>query len=313
MIRSFIHLLARHSNWTTAAVQDTLEKEVYATPKQWHTMGRGLILSLGVGWLVSGIVFFFAFNWDKLHPFAKMGLVQGIFLVFSLLAWKSRLSPLIKNILLTGAAVLIGVMFAVFGQIYQTGANAYDFFFSWFLGTLLWTIYLLFEPMWLLMIVLANITVGMYIEQETSSIQHSWMHIVFVVLNMIFYLIVLWVNNQKKALTARWLQYALQTWIAILLVFGFGVGLYGKFHSSFVYFLLLMITCIATAARMGLQQKNMVLLVLTGLTLMMIITLLLAKWLTNSFAFFILGWWVIGSLTLLVKQLLALQKKWRNE
>ncbi|MBU3743538.1 MAG: DUF2157 domain-containing protein, partial [Sediminibacterium sp.] len=282
MIRSFIHILSRHSNWKTAAVKDALEQEVYAGPKQWHTIARSLLLSLGVGWLVAGIVFFFAFNWDQLHPFAKMGLVQGLFLIFSLLAWKSSLSPLIKNIVLTGAAVLIGVMFAVFGQIYQTGANAYDFFLSWFLCIVLWTIYCLFEPMWLLMMVLANITLGMYIEQETSSLQDSSIFIVFVALNLLLYGLIRWLNHSKNALTARWLLYVLQMWIATLLVFGFGIGIFGKIDSSFWYFILLMIACMAAATWVGFQQRNIFLLVITGLSVMMVVTLLLSKWLTNS-------------------------------
>jgi len=162
------------------------------------------------------------------------------------------------------------------------------------------------------MMVLANITLGMYIEQETSAIQHSWIFIGFLTLNLVFYALILWVNSAKQALTAPWLRYVLQIGIAALLIFGFGAGIFGKFHSSFLFFIILMIACIAAAVWVGLQQRNIVLLVITGLTVMMVVTLLLSKWMSNSFAFFILGWWVIGSLTLLVKLMLQLQKKWRD-
>ena len=171
MIRSFIHLLSQHSNWKSGSVQQTLEEEVYATPIKWKKLMKGLILSLGVGWFVLGVLFFFAYNWDELHRFTKLGLAQLIFVIFAALAWKSRLSPLIKNILLTGTAVLVGVLFALLGQIYQSGANAYDFFLAWFVAILIWAFYFFFEPFWLLLIVLANISWGLFIYQESYAVR----------------------------------------------------------------------------------------------------------------------------------------------
>jgi hypothetical protein len=129
MVRSFIHLLVANSRWPVASLQATLDKEIYADRNSWHKFIKGLILSLGLGFFVAGVVFFFAFNWEQLHRFAKLGLVQAVFLVLAGLAWVLRKSVLLHRLLLTAAAVMIGVIFAVFGQIYQTGANAYDFFF----------------------------------------------------------------------------------------------------------------------------------------------------------------------------------------
>jgi uncharacterized membrane protein len=313
MIRSFIHLLSQHSNWKASSVRQTLDEEVYASPKNWHTMGRGLILSLGVGWLVSGIIFFFAFNWDQLHPFVKMGLMQIIFLLFALLAWKSRFSPLVNNILLTGAAVLVGVLFAVFGQIYQTGANAYDFFFSWWACLILWTIYLLFEPMWLLMVVLTNVTLAMYIEQETLAMQHSWEYLPFVLLNVFFYGLISWMSSKKQVLTAPWLRHIILLWISLVLMVGFGAGLYGKYHSSFLVFTVIMVICLLAGFWIGMRQKNIVLLVLVGLTGMIVVLLLMNQWFNNTFSFFLSGIWIVGSLSFLVSELVKIQKKWRDE
>ncbi|MFN5426349.1 MAG: DUF2157 domain-containing protein, partial [Bacteroidota bacterium] len=188
MVRSFLHLLAANSRWPVAAMQETLEKEIYADKKSWHKFIKGLILSLGLGFFVAGVVFFFAFNWEHLHRFAKLGLVQGLFLILAGLAFALRNSQLLHRLLLTAAAVMIGVIFAVFGQIYQTGANAYDFFFSWWLFVLGWSIYLLFEPMWLLLIALANITLYMFMEQETTYLTGSRAFIAFIALNVLFYI-----------------------------------------------------------------------------------------------------------------------------
>jgi uncharacterized membrane protein len=170
MIRSFIHLLSQHSNWKASSVRQTLEEEVYPTPLKRKKLMKGLILSLGVGWFVLGVLFFFAYNWDELHRFTKLGLAQLIFVIFAALAWKSRLSPLIKNINLTCTAVLVGVLFALLAQIYQSGANAYDFFLAWFAALFILVIYFFFEPFWLVLIVWEIISLCLFIYQESYAV-----------------------------------------------------------------------------------------------------------------------------------------------
>ena len=48
----------------------------------WRHWGRRVLLALAVGQILAGIVFFFAFNWADLPPFAKLGVIQaGLFSV----------------------------------------------------------------------------------------------------------------------------------------------------------------------------------------------------------------------------------------
>ena len=51
------------------------------------------------------------------------------------------------NVSHNGATFLIGTLFAVFGQIYQTGADAYDLFLGWTLFTILWAVAIRFAPL----------------------------------------------------------------------------------------------------------------------------------------------------------------------
>ena len=67
-----------------------------------------------------------------------------------------------QKILLTGATFLIGTLFAVFGQIYQTGADAYDLFLGWTLFTILWAVAIRFAPLWLTFIGLLCTTIWLY-------------------------------------------------------------------------------------------------------------------------------------------------------
>ena len=55
--------------------------------------------------------------------------------------------------------------FAVFGQIYQTGADAYDLFLGWTLFTILWAFAIRFTPLWLTFIGLLCTTIWLYAMQ----------------------------------------------------------------------------------------------------------------------------------------------------
>ena len=130
------------------------------------------LLAVGVGFTVAGIIFFFAYNWDELPKFAKLGIVEVLLVASVLLATFTRWNKLVKQIFLTGATFLIGTLFAVFGQIYQTGADAYDLFLGWTLFTILWAVAIRFAPLWLTFIGLLCTTIWLYNIQIAST--NSW-------------------------------------------------------------------------------------------------------------------------------------------
>lgn len=124
-------------------------------------------------WFYSGRHYLlFAYNWDELPKFAKLGIVEVLLVASVLLATFTRWNKLVKQILLTGATFLIGTLFAVFGQIYQTGADAYDLFLGWTLFTILWAVAIRFAPLWLTFIGLLCTTIWLYNIQIASA--NSW-------------------------------------------------------------------------------------------------------------------------------------------
>ena len=145
---------------------------LYADKKQWNQFLSVFLLAVGVGFTVAGIIFFFAYNWDELPKFAKLGIVEVLLIASVLLATFTRWNKLVKQILLTGATFLIGTLFAVFGQIYQTGADAYDLFLGWTLFTILWAVAIRFAPLWLTFIGLLCTTIWLYNIQIAST--NSW-------------------------------------------------------------------------------------------------------------------------------------------
>ena len=62
--------------------QATLERALAAagalpTPRAWSRFLGATLLVLGAVLAVAGIFFFFAYNWDGLHRFVKLGLLAG--------------------------------------------------------------------------------------------------------------------------------------------------------------------------------------------------------------------------------------------
>ena len=84
---------------------------LHADKKQWNQFLSIFLLAVGIGFTVAGIVFFFAYNWDELPKFAKLGMVEVLLVASVLLATFTRWSKLVKQILLTGATFLIGTLF----------------------------------------------------------------------------------------------------------------------------------------------------------------------------------------------------------
>ena len=102
----------------------------------WKSWAMRALFALAVGHILSGIIFFFAFNWNDMPGMLKFTVVGGG-IITCLLAWVvARLDSPAGQAFGIGATVLVGVMFAVLGQVYQTPAMIHTPFVFWALLTL---------------------------------------------------------------------------------------------------------------------------------------------------------------------------------
>ena len=185
--REDIRILTEHSNASRSNVQGLLQTHIYNDGSQWRQFLKLLLLALGVGFFASGVIFFFAYNWADLHKFAKLGLAQGLLVAMVLWAVFSKGKPVIKNTVLTGASLLVGALFALFGQIYQTGADAYDFFLGWTLFIVVWIVVSDFAPLWVLFVILFNTTMVLFIEQNIDLIPVESIIYLLLFVNLLFW------------------------------------------------------------------------------------------------------------------------------
>jgi len=97
---------------------------------QWRQFLIPVLCFLGLLSLVAGAVFFIAWNWVWLPKMAKFALAELLIVELSVLVWWRWYSTLARSALLA-AGLGFGALFALYGQIYQTGADSWELFRAW--------------------------------------------------------------------------------------------------------------------------------------------------------------------------------------
>ena len=134
------------------------------TRLDWRNFLDALLLWTGVVLVASGVIFFFAYNWQSLHRFGKFALVETVFAAALIAVWRYGTERAAGKAALTGAALLTGAMLALVRQTYQTGADTFELFAVWAAFILPWVIAARFAPLWLLWIGLINLCVWAYFQ-----------------------------------------------------------------------------------------------------------------------------------------------------
>lgn len=137
--------------------------------KAWSRFLNILFLFLGSVLIVASVIFFFAYNWASMHRLLKLGVVQIALL--SAVAASSYHGPdkLAGKAALLASSILVGALLALFGQIYQTGADAYELFLGWSALIVGWVLISKFAALWLLLLLLLETTVYFYWGQVVEA------------------------------------------------------------------------------------------------------------------------------------------------
>lgn len=99
--------------------------------REWLAYWRHILLLGGALFLAAGIIFFIAWNWSGMHPFARMALVGFVVAATGVGAvWRGPDTASGRALLLT-SGICVGPLLAVFGQTYQTGAELWELFRVW--------------------------------------------------------------------------------------------------------------------------------------------------------------------------------------
>ncbi len=130
----------------------------------WFSFLDRFLLVVGAVLLVSALTFFIAYNWTEMSRLAKFALVEACIVLAVFAYWKVGTQQLSAKIALLTASLLLGVLLALYGQTYQTGADPWQLFFNWALLILPWVFIAQFHVLWMVFLFLLNLSLVLYID-----------------------------------------------------------------------------------------------------------------------------------------------------
>jgi uncharacterized membrane protein len=313
--RSSIRLLARHSDWRPEELDAALDEHVRADAERWRWLLRLLLPAIGIGFLACGILFFFAYNWSDIPKLGKLSIATVAVVVPCVLSLVPAFSKLTRNMLLTAAAFLVGPLFGVFGQIYQTGANAYDLFLAWCLFILVWVVAINFAPLWVLFLVLVNTTVSLYFEQIASG--WSFVSIVFILflINTVAATAFFLLDEQTKRFSyPDWLK---KTTALAAIVMGTiccctAIVEYDE-RTANLFYLIPILAVFAGVGWAALRFRVLYHLTLLALAVIAIVAAIIIRFDLDTASMFVATLWVVGGTTGSIIILNNLRKAWYND
>ena len=154
-------------------------------PLAWWPWVEKALLFLGLALTLSGVVCFFAWNWDAMPGLVKLAIVQAGIVACCVAAYQKKIATLPGKAAITAAAVLVGVFLAVFGQVYQTGADAYQLFVGWALLILPWVVMCRLAGLWVLWLAIVNVAVSLFWGQaiHPRGFDEAWLPLILGLLN----------------------------------------------------------------------------------------------------------------------------------
>lgn len=203
---------------------DTVLTILKITPdgKKWRTFVDHLLLWLGGLALGFAVMFFIAYNWKDLGRFAKFGMVEGVIVLAVVAYCKLAQGSTASKVSILIATISVGVLLALYGQTYQTGADPWQLFFNWALLILPWAIVGRFSIIWIVWILLINVSTILYYQTFRGMFglvfgsESAMLWVIFLFNTIAF---ILW---QLLATIWQWLR---EQWAIRLLATGSGVPL----------------------------------------------------------------------------------------
>lgn len=128
-----------------------------------------VVLAFAVAFLCSGVIFFFAFNWDELSRYAKFAIAQTALVLSLLPLLRFKLATPIGQAALFAASLLVGALLALVGQTYQSGADTYQLFLIWAILITPWTLLARMPALWLVLLVLLNLSLLLALDNLAIS------------------------------------------------------------------------------------------------------------------------------------------------
>lgn len=123
---------------------------------------------LGFLALACGVVFFIAWNWALMPKMAKFAVVELWIVALAVVVWWRWYDSVAQSALLA-LGLSFGGLFALYGQVYQTGADSWELFRAWAIVLLPLALIARRNGLWFCFWVVANLAFQLYYVGRSSA------------------------------------------------------------------------------------------------------------------------------------------------
>lgn len=186
LTRGDLERLHREGTLDAAAFTEALS--LWDRSRDWRGFATRWLTILGAAFLLIGILFFFAYNWKDLGRLTRFAILQGAVVLTALAAaWNLRgdVRSLAGELLLIAASVLTGILIAVYGQAYQTGADAFQNFLGWGGLIIPWVLVSRNAPHWVLWFAIVQTGIIFYWTQVMGPTDRASFAVLFPLLGLL--------------------------------------------------------------------------------------------------------------------------------
>jgi len=196
-------------------------KKVLRPVSAWFQWASQLLLFFGATLVLSGIIYFFAYNWAEMGKFLKFGLIELSIMGCIFASFFRGIDQFSGKTLILSASVLTGVLLAVYGQTYQTGADAYELFRGWAFLIAAWVVISEFAALWFLWLIIVNTGIILFWQQvglPGHAIRYEWLCLAIALINSLSLVLrETGLRNGLKWLAGKWFQAILLTTVLVAL------------------------------------------------------------------------------------------------
>ncbi|OAV45650.1 DUF2157 domain-containing protein [Lewinella sp. 4G2] len=310
----YLLFLAARKEIDAPTYAQRLQENVEPNARAWQRFTATGLLAFGLGLLACGLIFLLAFNWDALSKWQKLTIAALGVATPTLLALTNLFSAGNRKILMTVAAFMVGGLFAVYGQIYQTGADAFEYFLAWTWFITIWAIVVDFPALWLIWLAAFNFTLYFYGEQMLNGWRtYEMLSIQFVLSALILLGLATWSRKRSKPYP-RWFLNVIALAVATL---GCVAIMFSTWHDDengrYVIIRFAILIVIVLALVVGKAYRWLGLMASMALSLIVSIAVLIVSGSETTEAILIASFWTLGATTATVLSLNILRKYWRDE
>lgn len=289
---------------------------------QWRRFLSALLMWLGVLSVVAAVLFFIAYNWTAMGVFGKFALVESFIIGAVACFIKYGGNHVAGKASIFAASIFIGVLLALCGQTYQTGADPWQLFFVWSLMIIPFAYIARFTLLWLFIIFLSNLTVILYFQVANNMFGFAFGVLFGSIVGTFWALfvvntsaLVLWelAVIKCKMTIERWpvqlLAIASAAPIGILVFYD--IFDEGRFHAAATVLWLVWIAVMIRVYRYTIRDLFMLTLVCAQV--MFVLTILISKYiLDDAGSFLFIGLLVIGMGTVSSQWIKKVHKEWQS-